>query len=102
MFDPEGNVFVPGYKEVKRKIRRDGKFIRPTDGFTVRVCPHAADYSSPPGPPRGELCGPVNSSQASGLKPERCQRLSAECHCSARRSPARLWAAACAAQALYF
>ena len=39
VFDPEGNVFVPGYKEVKRKIRKDGKFIRPTDGFTVSARP---------------------------------------------------------------
>ncbi len=35
MFDPEGNVFVPGTVEVKRKVRRDGKFMRPTSCTAV-------------------------------------------------------------------
>ena len=54
VFDPEGNVFVPGYKEVKRKIRKDGKFIRPTDGFTVSAAPRCAHWHL--GPPASLCC----------------------------------------------
>jgi hypothetical protein len=34
MFDPEGNVFVPGVAEVKRRVRKDGKMFRPTPQLT--------------------------------------------------------------------
>jgi hypothetical protein len=39
VFDPEGNVFVPGTRETKRKIRKDGKFLRPRPDATELYSP---------------------------------------------------------------
>ena len=53
MFDPEGNVFVPVTRTVKRKRRKDGSLVLPTSCFSDYWVP-SYDATRKPWPVDGE------------------------------------------------
>ena len=55
VFDPEGNVMVAETRTVKRKVRLDGSFARPTSCFREQWTPLTPEGAQPKGPKGEEI-----------------------------------------------